>query len=65
MRSSGDLASYSYYNDLALVLSVWKSIKGELPKAMQGVCHTSGDQILMSETKDIVQASYLFGKDKI
>lgn len=32
---------------------------------MQGVCDTSGDQILMSETKYIIQAAYLFGKDKI
>lgn len=32
---------------------------------MQGVCDTSGEQILMSETKYIIQASYLFGKDKI
>lgn len=65
MRSFGDLASYSYYKNLALVLSVWKSIKGDLPKAMQGVCDTSGEQILMSEMKYIIQASYLFGKDKI
>lgn len=65
MRSFGDLASYSYYKNLALVLSVWKSFKGDLPKAMQGVCDTSGEQILMSEIKYIIQASYLFGKDKI
>lgn len=32
---------------------------------MQGVCDTSGEQILMSEIKYIIQASYLFGKDKI
>ena len=32
---------------------------------IQGVCNTFGDQVLISETKDIIQPSYLSGKRKI